>query len=140
MSGAGLTDAKTFTVWRSAIIEVLQTNRRKKQKLLKLLRRDDIAQLITRDAAEFIAWLLEPRSKRGVRPLPRKFRLYQEMAREPALFDALDEIHQRRVLAGGRLSNLQRHYKDVAKAFGVKQARLEVEDRRSRKSGRRIGY
>jgi hypothetical protein len=109
MSGAGIVDSKTFTIWRNAFIEVLRSKRRERGQLIGLLRRRDVVRLMTSDAAEFIAWLLEPRDKRGVRPLPRKFKFYQEIANDPFLFDALDEIHQRRVAAGGRLRDVQNH-------------------------------
>jgi hypothetical protein len=82
MSGAGIVDSKTFTIWRNAFIEVLRSKRRERGQLIGLLRRRDVVRLMTSDAAEFIAWLLEPRDKRGVRPLPRTFKFYQEIAND----------------------------------------------------------
>jgi hypothetical protein len=138
VSGASLIDAKTFVIWREAIIDALRGDR---HELVLLLRRPDVMKLMTNNAAEFIAWLLEERQgEAGRKVLPLKFKLYQEMARHPHLFDALDELHQRRVATGGKLKDVEKHYDEVAETFGVDREALEREDKRSRKSGRKIGF
>ena len=130
-------DTKTFTVWGDAIVDALQGDR---HELVDLLHRADVARLITPDAAEFIAWLLAKRGP-GRPALPVKFRLFQDMARNPKLFEALDELHQRRLSWRGRPKfPLKRNCDEIARAFRVDRNQLKREDRRSRESDRKIGY
>ena len=138
MSGAGTIDGKTHAVWGDAIVDALQGDRRG---LVELLHRADVDRLITRGAAEFIAWLLVERKGPGRPTVPVKFRLFQDMARNPRLFEALDELHQRRLSWRGRPKfPLKRNCDEIARTFGVDRNALEREDRRSRESGRKIGY
>ena len=139
MSGAGAIDGKTHAVWGDAIVGALRGDRRE---LIDLLHRADVARLITPDAGEFIAWLLAKKSGPGRPTLPAKFKVFRDMARDPRLFEALDELHQRRLCWRGHRQKfpLEQHLDEVAQAFGVKRAALEREDRRSRESGRKIGY
>jgi hypothetical protein len=82
-------DGKTIAIWGDAICSAMLGDRRE---LVELLRHDNE---VTPDLKEFLAWLLDER-KNGRPPLPAKFKLLSQMAREPALFDAVVEFELER--------------------------------------------
>jgi hypothetical protein len=69
-------DGKTIAIWGDAIYDAIKGDR---SQLVDLLRHDNE---VTPDLKEFLAWLLDEREN-GRPPLPAKFKLLNQMAREP---------------------------------------------------------
>ena len=78
---SGKVDSETIAIWGDAMVAAL---RRDRSELVDMLRRDN---KVTRDLAEFLAWLLQEKPKHRP-PLPAKFKTLDRWARNPALWDA----------------------------------------------------
>lgn len=145
-------DSETVTIWGDAMIAALRGDR---SELVEMLRYDN---KVTRDLAEFLAWLLD--KKPGHRPpLPAKFKTLDQWARNPDLWDAAMDFERQRAhwygmgRAGGPMpigvmplntTNKKRFpfkakLQEVADRYGVRSDTLENALRRTRKSGKRYG-
>ena len=137
-------DSETVAIWGDAMIAALKGDR---SELVEMLRYDN---KVTRNLAEFLAWLLD--EKPGHRPpLPAKFKTLAQWARNPALWDAIMDFEMARThwyavtpFPPYQKTNKKRFpfeakLKEVADRYGVRSDRLENALRRSAKSGKRYG-
>jgi hypothetical protein len=127
-------DGKTIAIWGDAICSAMLGDRRE---LVELLRYDNE---VTPDLKEFLAWLLDER-KNGRPPLPTKFKILNQMARDPKLFDAVVDFELER--AHWRASRRRFPYKmkleEIALRNSVDSSKLDNKLRRSAKSGSKLG-
>jgi hypothetical protein len=127
-------DGKTIAIWGDAMYSALKGDR---SELVDLLRYDNE---VTPDLKEFLAWLLDVR-KNGRPPLPAKFKLLSQMARDPKLFDAVVDFELERAhwRASGRRFPYEKKLAEIARRNGVDSSKLDNKIRRSAKSGRKLG-
>ena len=125
-------DGETIAIWGDAMCSALVGDRRQ---LVECLR---CGNTVTRDLAEFIAWLLDER-KNGRPKLPTKFKLLDQMARNPALFDAVMDFELQRTAANGRRFAYTKKLEEIAQIYSVDPDTLNNKLRRSKKSGRKLG-
>jgi hypothetical protein len=126
-----MVDSGTMAVWGDAMCAALVGDRRA---LVELLR---CGNPVTRDVAEFVAWLLEER-KNGRPRLPAKFKVLDHMARKPALFDASMDYKMRSTnsRAAGKRLNSKDTLTKLSDRYGVSAESLNNMIRRSPKNGR----
>jgi hypothetical protein len=137
-------DDETFAIWGEAMCDALVGDRRE---LVDLLRHGN---KMTRDLAEFLAWLLDERESH--RPtLPAKFKVLNQMARNPKLFDAVMDFEMERAnwycrkpwppheKMNRRRFPYEEKLQQVARRWGVHRDTLENSIRRSAHSGKKLG-
>jgi hypothetical protein len=129
-------DGATAAVWGDAIIGAIQGDRKE---LVSLLRWGNE---VTRDAAEFLAWLIDER-KNGRPPLPLKFRRLS-MTVHP-LFDPLMDFYGSQgewyFEHPGKRFPFEQKLKEVIKHYGLdhkQEEALRNQIRRSEKSPGKI--
>lgn len=128
-----MTDGKTVAIWGDAMVAAL---RRDTGPLVELLEHHNE---ITPDLMEFLAMLLKAKPRHRPR-LPHKFKLLEDIAKRPAMLDAINDLKQRR--ACWRYSNkkpfpLKEQIRAVAQIYGVTEDALLNMDRRP--SGKKVG-
>jgi hypothetical protein len=118
--------------WINAICDALNDDRHKLADLL--VHRNQPPP----DALEFIGWLLSAKPKHRPK-LPDKFKVYRDMAKNPALFDAVMEYEQRRIRARntGQRWEFKKEVTDLALRWNVEFDTLQNQVRRG-KSGSKI--
>jgi hypothetical protein len=136
-------DSETIAIWGDAMCAALNGDR---SELVDLLRHNN---KVTRDLAEFLAYLLEER-KKGRPRLPAKFGLLYKMAHNPRLWDAFLDFEMQRANWYGVMpfppyekTNKKRFpfemtLKEVADRWNLHTETLRNAVRRNPKSGKRI--
>jgi hypothetical protein len=126
-------DSETIAIWGDEMVAALRGDR---SGLVDMLRHDN---KVTRDLAEFLAWLLEEKPNHRP-PLPAKFKILAHWARNPALWDAFMryEYECRALKAIGRLPPRKVLIAQIAKQYGVKFEALSTEVKRARNSPKRL--
>jgi hypothetical protein len=141
-------DSKTLALWGDAIVAALKVKNSDRNELLELLRHGNE---VTPAAAEFLAWLLDGKKKKGRPPLPAKFMRLFQMANSPNLYDAVMDFEMERARwyavapfppykkANKKRFPYEKKLVEIADRWDVDRNTLQNNIERSANSGKKLG-